>query len=136
MKQAIWFFIGATVIIIIVVFRKEIGSFFGINSAKEGDACKDAAGNAGTIKNGECVKSIAEGSACMLNGKPGSIVNGACVPTESATRVIVVDNVPKTIKVAKFFGRKCRQTITTSKYPGYTWILTGSDKLFCYYKRA
>ena len=74
-------------IILIIIFRKSIGKFFGMNTfpaftPAEGSLCN---GNLGTIKNGVCVL-LAEGATCKtVLGATGIITNGVCTVAGAAT---------------------------------------------------
>lgn len=118
------------VVVLIVVFRQQIGAFFN-PAPKDGDECKDSSGNSGTIVNGACVTNPPEeGSACILNGRTGIIQNGACVVVENAQRIII----PTRITVRRT-TRNCLSYTQVPQYPGIIWNLIGSNRFFCYYSR-
>lgn len=122
------------VVVLIVVFRQQIGAFFA-PGPKEGDACKDTAGNAGTIVNGSCVKNAPkDGDPCMIQGNPGVIQNGNCILAENAQRVIYRPAVPSRISIRRF-TTNCLTRIQVPQYPGIIWNLIGSNRFFCYYSR-
>ncbi len=103
------------VLVLIIVFRSQIGAFFSPDkNPKEGDVCTDSNGNPSTIQNGVC-KEI--------------IINP---PVEETIRVIL--NVPETVQIIR--RGACRNTIQLAQYPGYIWNLYKSSYFYCYYRRA
>lgn len=73
-----------TAAVLVVVFRKQIADWW--NKPQEDKSAPPA-----------------EGSACVLNGKAGTVVNGTCVVTEQANRVILVP-----ISSSRIGGRRAR----------------------------
>lgn len=82
-----------------------------------------------------------EGSSCLDNSNnPGIITNGACKPTpppppppgnETMQRMSI--NAPETF--VAFRGKFCLPIISIPQYPGFVYILTKTDKFYCYYTR-
>lgn len=107
------FFWLAVVVVLIVIFRKQLSSWWngGLGNA-DGAPCQTNTGQAGHFKNKICMQDApAEGSVCNLNGQAGTIVNGACVINEQAARVILVP-------IGSFFAPNRRRGRCYSKPEG------------------
>lgn len=113
----------AIILILVIIAGAMIGSsqwisniFTSAPKIKEGDACIDSNGNPSTIANGVCKEVV-------INPPAGETVR------------IVTPSVPTTLRIRKY-GRSCQGAISVPQYPGVRYILIGSDRLFCYYRKA
>lgn len=123
------------VVVLIVVFRKQIGAFFSPDEKPaDGTACTDVNGNASTYKDGKCIETAVDGTPCILNGRAGVMENGTCIPSENAQRIIYPQTVPSRITVRRY-TMNCLTRIRVPQYPGIIWNLIGSNRFFCYYSR-
>lgn len=100
------------VVVLIIVFRKQIGAFFSPGT-KDGDACTDTNGNASTYQDGVCKE--------VINPPIGDTVR-------------IERFVPRNITVRRY-NMNCLSRIRVNQYPGIVWNLTGSNRFFCFYSR-
>ncbi len=95
---------------LVFIFWKQIEAFF--SPSMEGKPCTISGVNGTYKRDGvsgiQCIaNSPVEGSACMLQGNPGSIINGACVINATAQRVILPPSnliVNKSTRLPYFYG--------------------------------
>lgn len=106
------------VVVLIVVFRKQIGAFFSpASKPDDGTACTDSNGAASTYLNGVCKEVVLPG------------------PDETVTeRIVYRPAIPSRLSVRRY-TRNCLTRIVVPQYPGIIWNLIGSNRFFCYYSR-